>query len=556
MSVCRCNWSAEHTADEFKRITPITHKEEEQIEAMFRTYLIVEVWDRRTKSIYCTSCREQSDFIKPHNMPELDYDPYNDFTDYYSLKHGDQTTCPFCGNAAEIVYAGKMGTRCEKMWQQVQVVVFHAEKDGWLSAQAVYAVKNYKGKEWDTQVDFRPRAQYLFRPGCALQRVNEYRCVKRAWKRCWTETTTVCEPFKPGQNDYWTGRDSREYDEIGLFDCLKNTDMRYCAADMFVCDKENDFGLMRYLGEYCHRPQLEMLTKLGLDDIRRELIYCHRSNPRLVNWRAADLSGFLRLDKRYTKLFMQSKHRSIQELEVIQMLRKEKRYDPETTQYLAGLRIETIRQLHEAAGNRTITEVVRYLRKQESRARDAAQLWIDYHRMAIDLEYDLTEDTVFFPKDLQARHDAAAENVKLKQSEIQMKKYKRRYKKLCRMYEFTDGEFAIVVPPTPDDIIKEGKTLHHCVGSYVTRHVDGATTILFLRKADNINQPYGTIEMSVTDVSGMIQLRGYRNNDIPRRESEQFIAEWRAWIKAGSPRDPQGNPITEITIETRVKVTA
>lgn len=559
MSRCKCDWSAEHTADEFKRITPITHKEEERIEAMFRTYLIVEVWDRRTKNFYCTSCGHSSPFVKPRSILEPDWDPYSTFEDYYSMKHGDQTTCPFCGKSAEVVYAGKMGSRCEKMWQQVQVVVFHAEDDGWLSAQAVHAVKNYSGKEWDTQVDFFDRAQYLFRPGCVLQRVSEYRCVERTWKRCWTETTTVYEPFKPGQNDYWTGRDSREYDEVGLSDCLNKTEMKYSAADQFIGEREINYGLIRYLGEYCHRPQLEMLTKLGLDDILRELIYCHRSNVRRLNWNATDLPGFLRLDKRHTKLFMQSKHRSIQELETAQMLRREGCRDQEmleTSMYLADLRIETIRQLHEAAGNRTITEVVRYLRKQESRARDAAQLWIDYHCMAIDLEYDLTEDTVFFPKDLQARHDAAAETVKLKQSEIQMKKYKRRYKKLCRMYEFTDGEFAIVVPPTPDDIIKEGKTLHHCVGSYVTRHVDGATTILFLRKADNINQPYGTIEMSVTDVSGMIQLRGYRNNDIPRRESEQFIAEWRAWIKAGSPRDPQGNPITEITIETRVKVTA
>lgn len=311
---------------------------------------------------------------------------------------------------------------------------------------------------------------------------------------------------------------------------------------------------MRYLGEYCHRPQLEMLTKLGLDDILRELIYCRRSNLRLVNWKATDLPDFLRLDKRHTKIFMQSKHRSIQELEVIQMLRKEKRYDPETAQHLAGLGIETIRQLHEAAGSRTLTEVVRYLRKQELRG--AAQLWIDYIRMATDLKYDLSEDTVFFPKDLQVRHDTAAQTIKLKRSEIQMKKYKRRYKKLCRMYEFTDEEFAIVVPQTPDDIIAEGKAMNHCVGSYTKRHCEGGTTILFLRKADNIDQPYGTIEMSVIDKASMIQLRGHRNNDVPRQESKQFIAKWRGWIKAGSPRDPQGNPITESSIETRVRATA
>lgn len=555
MSRCKCDWSAEHTPDEFKRITPITHREQEQIEDMFRTYLIVHVLDWRLKQIYCTSCGTTGNFVKPYAMEKLDFDPYSNFVDYYDLKHGDQTTCPFCGKSAEVVYAGKMGSRCEKMWQQVQVVVFHAEDDGWLSAQAVHAVKNYSGKEWDTQVDFFNRAQYLFRPGCVLQRVYEIRCTGTRWKRIWDETKTVYEPFRPGMN-YWTDHDVRDYDEIGLEECLEKTDMRYSAADMFVCDRESDFGLMRYLGEYCHRPQLEMLTKLGLDDILRELIYCHRSNVRRLNWNATDLPGFLRLDKRHTKLFMQS-NKSIHELETAQMLQSEGYKDQETLEsmmYLGQLRIESVRQLREAAGSRKITEVVRYLRKQQSR--DAAQLWIDYIRMTKDLEYDLDEETVFFPKDLQARHDAAAQTIKLKQSEIQMKKYKRRYKKLCRMYEFMDGEFAIVVPPTPEAIISEGKTLHHCVGGYVNRHVDGTTTILFLRKAEQLEQPYGTIEMSVTNVSNMIQLRGYRNNDTPREESEQFVAKWRAWIKAGSPRDPKGNPIIKTEIETRVRVTA
>lgn len=556
MSRCKCDWSAEHTTDEFKRITPIIRQEEEQIEAMFRTYLIFDVHDRRTKSIYCTSCRQTGDFVKPLKF-DLGYDPYNDFADYYNMKHGDQTHCPFCGNSAEVVYAGKMRGLCKKMYQSVQVVVFHAESDGWLSAVAVCATKNYAGMEWNTQVQFDRYAAYLFRPGCALQRVCQYVYDDGAVRLGWVNAATIHEPFRGGMHDYFTVYDHREYIEIGLEECLKHTDMRYSAADLFVCDKESDFGLMRYLGEYCHRPQLEMLNKLGLDDILRELIYCRRSNSRLINWKATDLSGFLRLDKRYTKIFMQSEHRSIQELETAQMLQREGCRDQEmleTSMYLADLRIETIRQLHEAAGNRTITEVVRYLRKQESRARDAAQLWIDYHRMAIDLEYDLTEDTVFFPKDLQARHDAAAQTFKLKQSEIQMKKYKRRYKKLRQMYEFSDGEFTIVVPATMDDIIAEGRVMHHCVGSYANRHANGETTILFLRKNEQPDQPYGTIEMSVINKARVIQLRGYRNNDVPKKESKQFIAVWTEWIVTGSPRDQQGNPIIEKTKEAKVAV--
>lgn len=552
MSRCKCDWSDKYTADTFKRITPITRKEEEQIEAMFRTYLIVKIKDRRTKNVYCTRCRESSDFIKPHNAPKLDYDPYNDFTDYYGLKHGDKTHCPFCGEPTEIVYAGKMGMQCEKMWQQVKVVVFHAEAGGWLSAQAVYAIKNYRGKEWQTQAELWEKQRYLFHPGCALQQEWRWRCIGADWKLEWSETTTIYEPFKSGMERMW-GYDGREYEEIGLDECLSRTDMKYSAVDIFF-GPESNFGLMRYLGEYCHRPQLEMLVKLEMDDILRELIYCRRSNARLLNWRAKTLPEFLRLDKRHTKMFMKSKHRSMQELEVIQMLMREKRYALDITEYMAGLSIETIRQLHEAAENEPLTKVIRYLKKQGSD--QAAQLWIDYIRMAKELKYDLTEETVFFPKDLRARHDTATASIELKRDKAKAKKLARRTKILKARYEFTDGEFAIVIPPSMASIIAEGKALHHCVGTYVNRHVDGQTTILFLRKTDDMDRPYGTIEMSVTDAASMIQLRGDHNNDIPRRESEQFIAAWLQWVKNKSPRDAQGNPITETDIEIRTRVRA
>ena len=554
MSRCKCDWSAKHTVDAFRRITPITRDEETQIDGMFRTYLIFDVQDRRTKSIYCTSCRQTGDFVKPSKF-DLGYDPYNDFADYYNMKHGDQTHCPFCGNSAEVVYAGKMRGLCKKMYQSVQVVVFHAESGGWLSAVAVCATKNYAGMEWNTQVQFDRYAAYLFRPGCALQRVYKYEYVNGAVQLVWVNAATIDEPFRGGMHDWWTGYDHRNYIEIGLEECLKHTDMRYSAADLFVCDKESDFGLMRYLGEYCHRPQLEMLNKLGLDDILRELIYCRRSNSRLINWKATDLPGFLRLDKRHSKLFMQLKRKTIQELEIVQILQQENigvQDETEVLEFLNRMQLDTVLRLREAIGSYPFMKVLRYLMKHENT--DAVLLWIDYIQMAKDLEYDLSEDTVFLPKDLKARHDAAAQTIKLKRNEILMKKYKRRYKKLCQMYEFTDGEFTIVVPATMDDIIAEGRAMHHCVGNYANRHANGETTILFLRKNEQPDQPYGTIEMSVIDKARVFQLRGYRNNDVPKKESKQFIAVWTEWIATGSPRDQQGNPIIEKTKEEKVAV--
>ena len=48
----------------------------------------------------------------------------------------------------------------------------------------------------------------------------------------------------------------------------------------------------------------------------------------------------------------------------------------------------------------------------------------------------------------------------------------------------------------------EGRSLHHCVGrndTYMKKMADGISWILFLRKKENLDRPYYTIEISLKD---------------------------------------------------------
>ena len=45
------------------------------------------------------------------------------------------------------------------------------------------------------------------------------------------------------------------------------------------------------------------------------------------------------------------------------------------------------------------------------------------------------------------------------------------------------------------EIISEGQALQHCVGGYAERHAEGKTTILFIRRKDNLDTPYYTLEI-------------------------------------------------------------
>ena len=122
--------------------------------------------------------------------------------------------------------------------------------------------------------------------------------------------------------------------------------------------------------------------------------------------------------------------------------------------------------------------------------------------------------------------------------------------KLKKKYEFSYDGLCIVIPSGGEAIKLEGKTLHHCVGGYAQRHMDGVTTILFLRRAEHPEKPMVTIEMSGNNIK---QIHGWDDerticeenpNRTPCMELyADFLTVWLDWLKAGSKRDKKGNPI-------------
>ena len=96
--------------------------------------------------------------------------------------------------------------------------------------------------------------------------------------------------------------------------------------------------------------------------------------------------------------------------------------------------------------------------------------------------------------------------------------------------EYDNGEFSITIPKTTQDIINEGKTLHHCVGVYVDKVIRREDMIYFLRK--DKNTPYVTIEVKDKKVT---QIEGDMNNRFIAKNTPEYkaIKEWAALNKFG-----------------------
>lgn len=80
-------------------------------------------------------------------------------------------------------------------------------------------------------------------------------------------------------------------------------------------------------------------------------------------------------------------------------------------------------------------------------------------------------------------------------------------------FEWEDDNYIIVAPKHLSELITEGKSLSHCVGSYTDSVSQGKEYILFLRKKSNPGASYFTID--VTPDKKVRQIHGQNNCSVP-----------------------------------------
>lgn len=98
--------------------------------------------------------------------------------------------------------------------------------------------------------------------------------------------------------------------------------------------------------------------------------------------------------------------------------------------------------------------------------------------------------------------------------------------------EWTDGELCIIIPQSNAELVAEGKTLHHCVGTYGAAHCSGEM-IFFVRHYRRPERSYFTLNVNMNGKEpNEIQLHGYGNESkgskhwkIPR-EVRAFVDRW------------------------------
>ena len=108
----------------------------------------------------------------------------------------------------------------------------------------------------------------------------------------------------------------------------------------------------------------------------------------------------------------------------------------------------------------------------------------------------------------------------LRKEEFDNAKMKENYAKHSNAFNFTYGNYTVIIPQTPTDIIDEGKNMHHCVGSYTQDVIDNKTYIIFIRHKDTPDKCYITAQINTKGQLGQYYLA--YDNKISSTEDREF----------------------------------
>lgn len=563
---------------EFAELAPkLSQGEMEELNRLFRPFIFRIARNKE----YWTSCCQRHVIINEErtvtpDMRQLMVEPHTPEPEFHwginrRPESEMRVKCPHCGAKATLKELGRTGKR-KNLWGWRRAVVFRWT-EGTLWAVGVYACKSYtspdgpmRGKERLTKMpNIHVTSINRFQPGLAEEIERGWWDDNLSWPRGVSWQT---EPKKKGKpcvlgspfrycQDYGTG-----YDVVGWEEICKSP-FRYVNAQEIY--RKTGVRPLRIMTAACFFSEaLEMLNKFGMDNQIKDYIDRGIKTNWLLNWQADKPKDFLKLP-----LWIVRENAGCTEnMEALRIWAANKRRDDmDSCRWLAReirdyKRRERVRKLAKDWGQR-LERVVNYLNTHHLKSlslETTSQIWLDYLDAAEHLGLDMENDVIRFPKQLQKAHDertAQWADIQRRERETLAKKenarrksaYAKRYKSLCLRYACSYAGLTVLVPINADEIVAEGRALKHCVGGYAGRHLEGKTTILFLRREEHPGVPLVTIEISGATIR---QAHGFRNEaeSCPENQDKmpvttlykEFFDTWLDWVKRGSPRDKDGKP--------------
>lgn len=291
----------------------------------------------------------------------------------------------------------------------------------------------------------------------------------------------------------------------------------YCQWDTYSFHgKAWGISFFKFLCHYRDNPKIELLIKAGY----RNFVGCSGLNMKGKNFK--EIFG---IKQEFAEDYL--KHGSMIDRNILK-----------SNEWIQD--IKTLDKYKRVSNNKQLKEFTSDERKYVVLNNNDAYIYRDYLRFAKELGYPLNENKFHFPKDLKTAHDKAEKKLEVIRSKESNEKIKSLIDK-CQEFRYEKNGYSIFPMSCAEDLIKESKVLDHCVRTYIPYVAKHESLILFVRKTDDINTPYVTLELVkgnprdknlpiAKQFNRITQVYGYADS-VPDKETCQFVMDFKKKFK-------------------------
>lgn len=471
---------------------------------------------------YCTACRHEVRIA--------------------AAKHNTSGLCPRCKKKITFKCRGRRG----RIFDRETVQVLQKAEGNGLVLRIIKVYRSFADSDIPNHFEIWENArQFITLSSSGQCSVDAYYYHYKAGY----DLTPWCNGYRP-VFDRWKYNFTADMSGVlyqrNLSDTLKDTPWAYSQLEAFS-GIASFSGVATFLSAYIKRPKIEHLIKMKLYRLVSGIIYGGYSYSALqaINFNGENMRAILGIDRPYFPL-LRELNPSIDQLHLIrQLLQADHKPSTEQIKWFIASKISNADAAKELLAHMSVHKLQRYVEQQFAPEDEAALKRVDYYKintlitdyhdylcMCKELQYDVKNSFILFPRELKAAHDSVAKTLKDKRTAEHEKAIAGSFDEWQKRYQYQSKELMMIPPHSAKEIVDEGAALHHCVRLYVKNVAEKKSVILFVRSVDEPDKSLCTVEVKDGQVT---QARGFDNEE-PPAQITAFIEQWKQRVLYASDK--------------------
>ena len=476
-------------------------------------YIFYDYQRKGPERAFCTACRHEVSIA--------------------AAKHNASGTCPRCKKKITFKSRGKRG----RIFDRATVQVLQKAEGNGLVLRIIKVYRSFADSDIPNHFEIWENArQFITLSSSGQCSVDAYYYHYKAGY----DLTPWCNGYRP-VFDRWKYNFTADMSGVlyqrNLSDTLKDTPWAYSQLEAFS-GIASFSGVATFLSAYIKRPKIEHLIKMKLYRLVSGIIYGGYSYSALqaINFNGENMRAILGIDRPYFPL-LRELNPSIDQLHLIrQLLQADHKPSTEQIKWFIASKISNADAAKELLAHMSVHKLQRYVEQQFAPEDEAALKRVDYYKMNTlitdyhdylcmckELQYDVKNSFILFPRELKAAHDSVAKTLKDKRTAEHEKAIAGSFDEWQKRYQYQSKELMMIPPHSAKEIVNEGAALHHCVSLYVKNVAEKKSVILFVRSVDKPDKSLCTVEVKDGQVT---QARGFDNAE-PPAQITAFIEQWK-----------------------------